>query len=168
MSRLVPLLITLAATACGGARHQVATAPAPRSEAEDPAPDAAAPISRGPNELPAGGSDVLAQGATDRSGWGSERDARGDPYVGELRGRIHHAWWIPSVDAAAGSVLGCIRLDPGGTIVERDVIDSSGNDALDESVMRALDEASDMEAPVPAHLLELLTDRGVCLRFQLD
>src|SRR5690606_14992978 len=80
--------------------------------------------STGVDELP-------REGSASGSEWGTERDARGDPYVGELVGRIKSAWAVPALETGAGTAVGCVRLDGGGTIVARELKTRSGNANLD-------------------------------------
>ena len=106
-------------------------------------------------------------GALEGSEWGTERDARGDPYVGELAGRVKHAWRLPSFERTPDLVTwGCVRLDEEGAIVEREVAQPSGSATLDRSVAVALERATDMDEPVPDHLLDLLVEQGVCFTFR--
>ncbi len=115
-----------------------------------------------------GVDEVPKEGSADGSEWGSERDARGDPYAGELRGRIESVWSVPSVETGAGVAQGCVKLDEDGKIVDRHVKKKSGNANLDRSVELALKQAPDMEEPVPEHLIDLITVKGICFRFTLE
>lgn len=120
-------------------------------------------------ELSDTGVDELPQeGAADGSEWGTETEARGDPYVGELKGRIYAAWKVPTLETGTGTAIGCVRLGEDGTIADRELKQRSKNSNLDRSVELALKESSDMEAPVPAHLVTLLTVKGICFKFVLD
>jgi hypothetical protein len=106
-------------------------------------------------------------GALAGSEWGTERQARGDPYVGELAGRVKHAWTLPSFERTADLVTwGCVKLEGDGRIVEREIVQPSGSATLDRSVAVALERATDMEEPVPAHLRALLTEQGICFAFR--
>jgi len=115
-----------------------------------------------------GVDEVPKEGSADGSEWGSERDARGDPYAGELRGRIESVWSVPSVETGTGVAQGCVKLDEDGKIVDRHVKKKSGNANLDRSVELALKQAPDMEDPVPEHLIDLITVKGICFRFTLE
>jgi hypothetical protein len=116
--------------------------------------------STGVEELP-------REGADDGSEWGTERDAKGDPYVGELVGRIKTGWEVPALETGSGKAVGCVRLDKGGRIVFTDIKERSKNANLDRSVEEALRAAPAMEAPVPDHLIRLLTEKGLCINFTL-
>jgi hypothetical protein len=117
-----------------------------------------------------GSDEVPVEGAADGSEWGTEKQAKGDPYVGELKGRIHSVWQVPSLETGAGKVQGCVRLDENGKIVDREVRRKSSNANLNRSVHLALKNAPDMDDPVPdrAGLKELLTVSGVCFEFNLE
>jgi hypothetical protein len=113
-----------------------------------------------------GQDDSHEEGSADGSEWGTSADARGDPYVGELKGRI--PWEMPTLERGSGVTWGCVRLAPDGKIVDRELREKSGNANLDRSVEEALRNASDMEQPVPEHLAVLLTEKGICFRFNLE
>jgi hypothetical protein len=114
-----------------------------------------------------GAEELPVEGADDGSEWGTERDAKGDPYVGELTGRIKSAWTVPSLEQGSGAAVGCVRLDKAGKIQTRELKDRSKNANLDRSVEEALSGAPDMETPVPDHLVKLLTVKGICINFKL-
>lgn len=115
-----------------------------------------------------GSEEIPVEGSTTGSEWGSEKDARGDPYVGELKGRINSEWKVPSLETEGGTAIGCVRLDEDGKIVDRELKKRSKNRNLARSVEVALKNATDMEKPVPAKLKSLLTVQGVCFKFSLD
>jgi hypothetical protein len=117
--------------------------------------------STGVDELP-------RDGAEDGSQWGTERDARGEPYVGELKGRIYSAWRVPALETGTGKMVGCVRLDKAGKITDRELKERSKNANLNRSVEEALREAPAMDDPVPDHLVNLLTVKGICFNFKLD
>ena len=114
------------------------------------------------------GSEVPQLGSPDGSEWGTDSEAKGDPYVGEIHGRIKKVWAIPTLETETGEALGCVRLDPDGKIADRTVWKKSGIANLDRSVNEALRAATDMDEPVPAHLIFLLTKKGICFRFKLE
>jgi len=115
-----------------------------------------------------GSEEIPVEGSAAGSEWGSEKDARGDPYVGELKGRINAEWTVPALETEAGVAIGCVRLDEDGKIVDRELKKRSKNRNLARSVEVALKNASDMDKPVPAKLKTLLTVQGVCFKFSLD
>ncbi len=106
-------------------------------------------------------------GALDGSEWGTELDAEGDPYVGELRGRVERAWSLPSLERGEDlAAWGCVRLEEDGTIADRELEEPSASRTLNRSVVVALENTTDMQEPVPEHLLDLLVDQGVCFTFR--
>jgi hypothetical protein len=117
--------------------------------------------STGVDELP-------REGADDGSEWGTERDAKGDPYVGELVGRIKSAWAVPTLETGSGTAVGCVRLSRDGSINDRELKNRSGNANVDRSVEEAMISAPAMEKPVPDELVQLLTVRGICINFKFS
>jgi outer membrane biosynthesis protein TonB len=113
-----------------------------------------------------GSEEIPKEGSADGSEWGTEKDARGHPYAGELKGRIHSAWELPAIEQGTGEVVGCVKLDKDGKIVDRFVKKKSGNANLDRSVELALKQAPDMKEPVPDDLIDLMTVKGICFRFK--
>jgi hypothetical protein len=116
------------------------------------------------------GSDeeIPTEGQADGSEWGTEKDARGDPYVGELKGRIYSVWKVPTLETGKGLAIGCVRLDADGKIVARELKERSKNINLARSVEVALKDAPDMDRPVPEELKSLLTGTGICFNFPLN
>lgn len=108
------------------------------------------------------------EGSASGSEWGTEREAKGHPYAGELRGRIHSVWDVPSLEKEGGQALGCVRLNPEGKIIDSKLKKRSKNSNLNRSVTLALKKAPKMEKPVPKDMLELLTVKGICFRFELE
>jgi outer membrane biosynthesis protein TonB len=113
-----------------------------------------------------GAEEIPKEGSASGSEWGTENDAKGDPYAGELKGRIHSAWELPALEQGTGEAHGCVKLDKKGKIVDRFVKKKSGNANLDRSVEEALRQAPDMTEPVPDHLIDLMTVKGICFRFK--
>lgn len=116
--------------------------------------------------LPEHGTDLPDLGNVDGSEWGTEADARGDPYVGELKGRVFKAWQLPTLVAKDFLAVGCVRLNAKGKIKYHELLEPSKNPKVDQSVKQALKNATSMEAPVPAHLRKLLTEQGICFKFR--
>ncbi|HET6613169.1 MAG TPA: TonB C-terminal domain-containing protein [Kofleriaceae bacterium] len=117
------------------------------------------------DDLPEHGTDLPDLGNVNGSEWGTEDDARGDPYVGELKGRIFKAWQLPTLVAKDFEAVGCVRLDSKGKIKVHELLEPSKNAKVDQSVKQALKNATPMEEPVPAHLVKLLTEQGICFKF---
>lgn len=115
-----------------------------------------------------GSDEIPVEGSAAGSEWGAETQARGDPYVGELKGRIYSVWKVPALETGTGEALGCVRLDADGEIVDRELKKRSKNSNLDRSVEVALKNAPAMETPVPDKLKTLLTVNGICFKFVLD
>ena len=113
-----------------------------------------------------GAEEIPKEGSANGSEWGTEKDAHGDPYAGELKGHIHSAWELPAIEQGTGEVLGCVKLDKDGKIVDRFVKKKSGNANLDRSVELALKQAPDMKEPVPDDMIDLMTVKGICFRFK--
>jgi outer membrane biosynthesis protein TonB len=112
-----------------------------------------------------GADEIPKEGSASGSQWGTEKDAKGIPYAGELKGRIYSVWQLPSLETGTGEAEGCVKLDKKGKIVERHIRKKSGNANLDRSVELALKQAPDMEDPVPDEHLDLFTEQGICFRF---
>lgn len=115
-----------------------------------------------------GSDEVPVEGSKDGSEWGTLKEAKGDPYVGELYGRISSVWAVPTLEKEAGRVEGCVRLDESGKIVDSEIRKRSSNANLNRSVKLALKKAPSMEKPVPSHLKELLTVTGICFPFEIE
>jgi hypothetical protein len=115
-----------------------------------------------------GSDEIPVEGSAAGSEWGTEIQARGDPYVGELKGRIYGVWKVPALETGVGVALGCVRLDEDGEIVDRELKKKSKNSNLDRSVEVALKNAPAMDEPVPDKLKTLLTVNGICFKFVLD
>lgn len=119
----------------------------------------------------AGGDDQNVAGSPDGSEWGTVDDAKGDPYVGELVGRMttNPELMVPTVVTDSGlETLGCVRLDPDGRISERsiDKENKSRNATFNRAVEERLKATTDMDEPVPAHLHDLLVKRGICVPYR--
>ncbi len=114
-----------------------------------------------------GSDETPVEGSPNGSEWGTEKDARGDPYVGELKGRVYSVWKVPALETGTGKATGCVRLDKEGVIVDRELKKRSKNTNLDRSVEVALKNAPAMDKPVPDALVNLLTVKGICFNFAL-
>src|SRR6202042_1705463 len=99
-------------------------------------------------------------GVTTDGGGDSELPRPIDPFSRQLADDFHPAWQSPSSSIKVVPV-GCIHLKPDGTIVDTKLKERSGNDAVDDSVQRALDTVkTDRNAHprmVPNQLLGLTT-----------
>lgn len=126
--------------------------------------------SRDDDDLPPGPATTPTVGAFDGSedGWGDE--TRGDPFLGALKSDLLRGWEYPEILSDVGTPVGCIHLEPDGTIPEVVLREQSGNSELDDSVERALRELQkrrDKEPkPVPAHLIPK-TRKWICYRMKV-
>jgi hypothetical protein len=102
-------------------------------------------------------------------GWGDE--TRGDPWMGALKSELLRGWEYPEILSDVGTPIGCIHLEPDGTIPETVLREKSGNEELDDSVERALRELKkkrDAEPkPVPVHLIPK-TRKWICYRMKVS
>ncbi len=105
----------------------------------------------------------------DEQGWGDE--TKGDPYLGALKSDLLRAWEFPEILSDVGTPVGCIHLEPDGTIPEVVLREQSGNAELDDSVERALKELQKKREkdpkPVPAHLAPK-TRKWICYRMKVS
>ncbi|MCP4443942.1 MAG: TonB C-terminal domain-containing protein [Myxococcales bacterium] len=114
-----------------------------------------------------GSDETPVEGSPTGSEWGTEKEARGDPYVGELKGHIKKLVKVPTLEAGSGVAIACVRLDKDGIILDRELKKRSKNTNLDRAVEVALKDAPDMDKPVPDTMINLLTIRGVCFKFAI-
>jgi hypothetical protein len=115
-----------------------------------------------------GHTDSNQVGAEDGSEFGLLERAKGDPYVGELIGRMSVDFVVPTVVTAKVAAWGCVKLDDSGKIAERlvDPQHKSRSAAFNSAVEERLRRTSDMDKPVPTHLKELLVRQGACVIFK--
>ncbi len=115
-----------------------------------------------------GKADSNQGGSEDGSEFGLLDRAKGDPYVGELIGRMTVDFVVPTVVTAKVAAWGCVKLDDGGKIAERfvDPQHKSRSAAFNSAVEERLRRTSDMDKPVPNHLKELLVRQGACVIFK--
>ncbi|MBK9033030.1 MAG: TonB C-terminal domain-containing protein [Myxococcales bacterium] len=121
-------------------------------------------------ELPVGPATQPVVGAFDGSddGWGDE--TRGDPYLGALKSDLLRGWEFPEILSEVGTPIGCIHLEPDGTIPEYVLREKSGNAELDDSVERALEALQKRREktpkPVPTYLVPK-TRKWICYRMKV-
>jgi hypothetical protein len=102
------------------------------------------------------------------SEYGTLDRAKGDPYVGELIGRMTADFVVPSVVSNTSLVtMGCVKIDDDGKIQDRtiDPEHKSGSHAFNSAVERRLKETTDMEKPVPNYLKKMLVGKFVCVPY---
>jgi hypothetical protein len=119
-----------------------------------------------------GGDEESKEGQADGSEFGRLEKAKGDPYVGELVGRmtVNPELEVPStVPEGSGLVTyGCLKLSPDGKIanVQLDPDSKSGNSAFNSAVLRRLKQTTDMEQPVPENLRDMLVEKWACVPYR--
>lgn len=122
------------------------------------------------DELPVGPATMPVVGAFDGSdeGWGDE--TKGDPFLGALKSDLMRAWEFPEILSEVGTPIGCIHIEPDGTIPEIKLDVASGNSELDDSVERALKglkkKRDEDPRPVPAYLVPK-TRKWICYRMKV-
>jgi hypothetical protein len=113
-------------------------------------------------------SDTNQQGDENGSEFGTLEKAKGDPYVGELIGRMTKDFVVPTlVTDTSLKTWGCVKLDENGKIVDREIDKEhkSRSHAFNSAVEERLKEATDMDKPVPSHLKHLLVEQGACATY---
>jgi hypothetical protein len=115
-----------------------------------------------------GSDDVNEEGDPNGSEFGTLLKAEGDPYVGELVGRMKKNFEYPKLVDQTVEVWGCVKLDGSGKLLDRqlDPGRSEGPAPFVSAVRKALDETTDMEQPVPDHLKKQLVGKFVCTNFK--
>ena len=107
-------------------------------------------------------------GSEDGSEFGLLDRAKGDPYVGELIGRMTVDFVVPTVVTQKAQTWGCVKLAEDGKIAERfiDPQHKSRSFAFNSAVEERIRRTTDMDKPVPSHLKELLVRQGACVIFK--
>ena len=92
----------------------------------------------------------------------------GNPYWQNLAADNHQAWQIPTISKVNGTPVGCFHIEPDGKIAAVKFDAPSGDQILDDSVLRALKTVqklrNDKPVPVPTEQLGVIK-RWVCFRF---
>ena len=107
-------------------------------------------------------------GANDGSEWGTLDTSKGDPYVGELVGRMttNPDLMVPSVVPTGDNLetWGCVKLAKSGKIVDREIPDEhkSKNRAFNRAVEERLKATTDMDKEAPAKLV----GRWLCVPYK--
>jgi hypothetical protein len=112
--------------------------------------------------------EVEQEGSDDGSEYGTLEQAKGDPYVGELIGRMITDFTVPSVVSDPSLVTwGCVKLDAEGKIMDRalDPEHKSNSHAFNSAVEARLKRTTDMEQPVPNYLKAMLVGKFVCATY---
>jgi TonB C terminal len=161
------------ASACATA-HAPAVAPAPVSQSTgSPAPgDKPIDISmfkHARDDEPANGNDeVAAVGETNASGSPVAPVNSGEVYWRNLVAEVHRVWDTPTISKVNRAAVGCFHISPNGKIAATKLDEHSGNDALDESIQRAMTSVqtarNDHPQPVPIEQLDVIK-KWICFRF---
>jgi len=105
----------------------------------------------------------------DQYGWAPE--TKGHPFWQKLAQDIHQNWEIPQILNVKGTPVGCFHITPDGKIADTKFKEKANDDALDDSVQRALDAVKKLRnenpTPVPTELLGAVT-RWICFRFDTN
>jgi hypothetical protein len=129
---------------------------------EDPPPDTS-------SEQP-GGDDENQKGRTDGHEFGLLDSNEGDPYLGELAGRMQEHYEVPTnVPEGTGlTAWGCVSLNPDGTVRDAKVDPEhrSANATFNSAVLRTVKQTSNMPSAVPKHLKEQLVEGYQCVEFK--
>ncbi|MDX8401591.1 MAG: energy transducer TonB [Mariprofundaceae bacterium] len=68
-------------------------------------------------------------------------------YIARIRAAVQARWKVPAEVGVAHDPLVEMRLAPDGTVVSARILESSGNAALDASLLRAIHAAAPFELP---------------------
>ncbi len=122
------------------------------------------------DDEPVGKPDEQPVGAFDGSEFGFGDETRGDPFLGALKADLLRSWEYPEILSDVGTPVGCIHIEPDGTIEAWELREKSGNAELDDSVERALRDLEKLRdgepKPVPAHLIPK-TRKWICYRMKV-
>ena len=92
----------------------------------------------------------------------------GDPFFQGLAADFHENWEFPKILSAKGTAAGCLHITPDGKIAKTKIDPKSGDDALDDSIERALKKIeklrNDKPVPVPQDLVKKATTRWICFK----
>ena len=120
-------------------------------------------------DAPVGSPTQVPAPAFDGSQYGFDMVTKGDPFFQKLKADLR--WDYPQILDGTGVPIGCFHLEADGKIVDILFKQKSGNDDLDDSVLRALNTLkkarTDNPVPVPQNLLQV-TGKWVCFQFKLD
>jgi len=121
-------------------------------------------------DLPVGKPVDQPQGAFDGDKRGFGDETKGDKFLGALKADLLRGWEYPEILDDVGTPVGCIHMEPDGTIPEIKLYQQSGNPELDDSVERALKKLqklrTDEPEAVPTHLLPR-TRQWICYRMKV-
>ena len=134
---------------------------------DKPDPNVKIPDRRPTDEEPVG-KPVTDVGEFNDTKRGFAETTKGAPYFRELAADFHENWEFPKILSATGSAAGCLHVLANGTIAKTKVDPRSGDDALDDSIERALKKLETLRnktpVPVPIELLEQATAQWICFK----
>ncbi len=108
------------------------------------------------------------EGSDEGSEYGTLEQTKGDPYVGELIGRMIVDFTVPTVVRDQKlTTWGCVKLDGEGRIQDRtiDPEHKSRSHAFNSAVEERLKQTTDMDKPVPNYLKPMLVGKFVCATY---
>jgi hypothetical protein len=109
-------------------------------------------------------------GQVDGSQYGTLDHAQGDPYLGELVGRMTEHYEVPGTVEQGLNLRtqGCVKLNEDGSIADSFLDEShkSRSPAFNSAVLRSVKQTSNMGSPVPVHLKKMLMEDGACATFK--
>jgi TonB family protein len=100
-----------------------------------------------------------------RSSGGTGAPAPISAYLKELHRRIKHAWTPPTGDTRSAEVL--FRIKHNGTLVSIKIVQSSGDETIDESALRAISACSPFKA-LPADFSPQFLDLQYTFNYTVD
>lgn len=139
-----------------------------KEEKKPPPPDAESVFDKYRKMDTRAHEEIEVEGSDDGSEFGTLERAKGDPYVGELIGRMTTEFVVPSVVSDHElKTWGCVKLDTDGKITDRaiDPEHKSKSHAFNSAVEARLKRTTDMEQPVPNYLKEMLVGKFVCATY---
>ena len=135
---------------------------------DDKDPPLKPPPDRRDIDGPTDNKPVTQVGEFNDSKRGFAETTKGAPFFQHLAADFHENWEFPKILSATGTAAGCLHILADGTIAKTKVDPKSGDDALDDSIERALKKVETLrnKAPVavPTELLEQATTRWICFK----
>jgi hypothetical protein len=156
-----------------GVSHQEDKVPDPKEKKPDPK-DKPDPKFKVPDrthfddETPTG-KPTEEVGAFNDNDRGFAEETKGDPFFQHVARDVSESWDFPKILDAKNAAVGCLRITAEGKIAKTKLDPKSGDDALDDSVERALKKVETLRnanpEAVPTHLLKQATTRWTCFKF---
>jgi outer membrane biosynthesis protein TonB len=108
------------------------------------------------------------EGSEDGSEKGNADVSKGDPYFQQLLADMD--WSYPQILKGSGIPVGCMKLNPDGTIARVWLASKTGSEELNDAAERALQKIMKLRnenpQPVPSHLLRATAEK-TCFSFTL-